>query len=434
MTYVSRSDALPFGRIARSSQKVAAPRFRDELPPLLAGRPGGSVLAIGLQRSYGDTVQNGDGGLIRMAGLDRLIAFDAVQGRLRAEAGVSLGEIMRVAVPHGFFVPVSPGTRSVTLAGAIANDVHGKNHHRSGTFGCHVTRLGLLRSDGARAEIGPADELFAATVGGLGLTGIIEWAEIDLCPIGSAFLDVDVRPYGRLSEFWQLSAETAATHEHAVAWIDCAAERGIFTCANWRADGDRALHDDRRRLRVPLDFPNGALNRLVTGLFNRAYYAMHKRKAGARRQHYGAFFHPLDAIADWNRLYGRAGFRQYQCVVPAATMQDAIAALMKEAARNGDGSFLTVLKTFGAVPSPGLLSFPMAGATLALDFRNRGDPTLRLLERLDAIVRAADGRLYAAKDGRIPAEMWRRGYPKLERFIPHIDPAFASDFWRRVAA
>src|SRR5258708_38765886 len=176
MTYVSRSDALPFGRIARSSQNVAAPRFRDELPPLLAGRPGGSVLAIGLQRSYGDTVQNGDGGLIRMAGLDRLIGFDAEQGRLRAEAGVTLGEIMKVAVPRGFFVPVSPGTRSVTLAGAIANDVHGKNHHRAGTFGSHVTRLGLLRSDGARAEIGPADELFAATVGGLGLTGIIEWA------------------------------------------------------------------------------------------------------------------------------------------------------------------------------------------------------------------------------------------------------------------
>jgi len=434
MTYVSRSDALPFGRIARSSQKVAAPRFRDELPPLLAERPGGSVLAIGLQRSYGDTVQNGDGGLIRMAGLDRLIAFDAVQGRLRAEAGVTLGEIMKVAVPHGFFVPVSPGTRSVTLAGAIANDVHGKNHHRSGTFGCHVTRLGLLRSDGSRAEIGPGDELFAATVGGLGLTGIIEWAEIDLCPIGSAFLDVDVRPYGRLSEFWQLSAETAATHEHAVAWIDCAAERGIFTCANWRSDGNRAPHDDRRRLRVPLDPPNGAMNNLVTGLFNCVYYALHKRRAGRARQHYGSFLHPLDAIADWNRLYGRAGFRQYQCALPAATMHDAIAALLKEVSRSREGSFLTVLKTFGAVPSPGLLSFPMAGATLAVDFRNRGDLTLRLFERLDAIVRAAGGRLYAAKDGRIPAQMWRRGYPELERFIPHIDPAFASDFWRRVAA
>jgi FAD/FMN-containing dehydrogenase len=434
MVYVSRNDALPFGRIARSPQRVAGPRFRDELPRLLAERPGGSVLAIGLQRSYGDTVQNGGGGLICMAGLDRLIAFDAMKGRLRADAGVTLGDIMKLAVPRGFFVPVSPGTRSVTLAGAIANDVHGKNHHRAGTFGCHVTRIGLLRSDGARAEIGPQDELFAATVGGLGLTGIIEWAEIDLCPIGSAFLDVDTLPYARLSEFWQLDAETAATHEHSVAWIDCAAARGIFTRANWRSDADLTPHDDRRRLRVPFDLPHSALNGRVIGLFNRAYYAVHKRKAGTRRQHYGPFLHPLDAIADWNRLYGRAGFRQYQCVLPTATMRDAIAALIKEISRSGEGSFLTVLKTFGAVPSPGLLSFPMAGATLALDFRNRGAATLRLFERLDAIVRAAEGRLYAAKDGRIPVEMWRRGYPKLERFIPHVDPAFASDFWRHVGA
>jgi FAD/FMN-containing dehydrogenase len=432
MVYVSRSDALPFGRIARSAQRVAAPRFRDELPRLLAERPGGSVLAVGLQRSYGDTVQNGEGGLICMAGLDRLIEFDAVKGRLRADAGITLGDIMRLAVPRGWFVPVSPGTRSVTLAGAIANDVHGKNHHKAGTFGCHVTRIGLLRSDGARAEISPQDELFAATVGGLGLTGIIEWAEIDLRPIGSAFLDVDTLPYARLSEFWRLDAETAATHEHSVAWIDCTAERGIFTRANWRSDADLAPHDDRRRLRVPFDLPSGALNSLVMGLFNRAYYAVHK--AGTRRQHYGPFLHPLDVVADWNRLYGRAGFRQYQCALPTATMQDAVAALIREISRSGERSFLTVLKTFGAMSSPGLLSFPMAGATLALDFRNRGETTLRLFGRLDAIVRAADGRLYAAKDGRIPVDMWRRGYPKLERFIRHVDPAFASDFWRQVAA
>jgi FAD/FMN-containing dehydrogenase len=434
MVYVSRSDTLPFGRIGRSPQRVAAARFRDELPRLLGERPGGSVLAIGLQRSYSDTVLNDDGGLISMAGLDRLIEFDAVNGRLRAEAGIALGEIMRLAVPRGFFVPVSPGTRSVTLGGAIANDVHGKNHHKAGTFGCHVVRIGLLRSDGARAEIGPGNDLFAATVGGLGLTGIIEWAEINLCPIGSAYLDVDILPYSRLSEFWQLAADTAATHEHSVAWIDCAAGRGIFTRANWRTDCDLAPHVDRRRPRVPFNLPNGALNGLVTRLFNRAYYATHRRSAAPLRQHYGTFFHPLDAIADWNRLYGRAGFRQYQCVLPLETMHDATADLMKEISRSGDGSFLTVLKTFGAVPSPGLLSFPMAGATLALDFRNRGEATLRLFERLDAIVRAANGRLYAAKDGRIPVEAWRHGYPKLEQFLPHVDPAFASDFWRRVAA
>jgi len=440
MTYVLRNDALSWGRVVKTPQRVAAPRFRKDLIELVAQHPGKSVLAVGLRRSYGDSVLNSEGGLIATAGLDRFLALDPAARVLRAEAGVTLGEIMRLIVPRGLFVPVTPGTRFVTLGGAIANDVHGKNHHRAGTLGRHVIRLGLLRSDGSRTEVRPDSDgaLFAATVGGLGLTGIIEWAEIKLQSIPSSQLEAEIIAYAGLAEFWQIAEDSVDTHEHTVAWIDCAAEgphcgRGIFTRANWSAEGGLRAHEDRQSFGVPVDAPEGLLNHLTVGMFNHFYYAAQRRKTGVHRQHYASFFHPLDSVANWNRLYGPQGLWQYQCVVPPATMKDAIAALLAEIARSGQGSFLAVLKTFGDIRSPGLLSFPMEGATLALDFANRGERTLALLARLDAIVRQAKGRLYAAKDGRIPKQMWGEGYPNLDRFIPCLDKAFASDFWRRVA-
>jgi FAD/FMN-containing dehydrogenase len=440
MSYVLRNDALSWGRVARTPQSVASPRFRQDLNALFAERPGASILPVGLQRSYGDSALNSDGGLISMVGLNRFIALDLVAKQLRAEAGVTLSDLLKVIVPHGLFVPVTPGTRFVTLGGAIANDIHGKNHHHAGTIGRYVTKIGLLRGDGSRLEIGPDinNDLFAATIGGLGLTGIIEWAELTLASIESSQLDVQIVPYGNLSEFWELAAESNEIHEHTVAWIDYTAKgrrfgRGIFSRANWSREGGLVAHDDYQRLAVPIEVPSGLLNGITINLFNRLYYASQKRKAGAQRLHYAPFFYPLDSIADWNRLYGRRGFWQYQCVVPRQTMKDGIEAIMNEITRSGQGTFLGVLKTFGNLQSPGLLSFPMEGATLALDFQNCGEPTLKLFSRLDTIVRDANGRLYAAKDGRIPKDMWLAGYPNLERFVPHIDPAIASDFWRRVA-
>jgi FAD/FMN-containing dehydrogenase len=440
MTFVRRDDAQSWGRVVRQPQHVASPRFTDELPPLLSGKQTKTVLPVGLQRSYGDSVLNSEGRLISMAGLDRFVALDRAKATLKAEAGVTLGEIMRRIVPHGFFLPVSPGTRFVTLGGAIANDVHGKNHHRAGTFGRHVSSFKLLRHDGA-AIVTPSEGskgLFEATIGGLGLTGLIEWAEIELQPIRSSYLDVDLIPYGGLGEFWDIAEASTVTHEHTVAWIDCTAKgrsggRGIFSRGNWSREGRLAVHNGRPRLGVPAAAPNGLLNTLTVKMFNEVYYAAQKWKAGAHCQHYSQFFHPLDGIANWNRLYGKRGFWQYQCAVPTPTMKDAIPALLAEIASSGQGSFLAVLKTCGPLPSPGMLSFPMEGATLALDFPNCGAATLELLSRLDAIVREAKGRLYAAKDGRIPKNMWAAGYPELERFLAHTDPYFASDFWRRVA-
>jgi L-gulonolactone oxidase len=441
MSFTVRHDALSWGRVVRRPQRVASPRFRDDVVRALSTPQAETILPVGMQRSYGDSVLNSGGSVISMAGLDRFMALDLETGRLQAEAGVTLGEIMRRVVPLGFFPPVTPGTRFVTLGGAIANDVHGKNHHPAGTFGRHVLSLGLLRhgcEETVIATPGNSGGLFEATIGGLGLTGLIEWAEIELQPIKSSFLDAEIIPYGHLSEFWDLAAASTASHEHTVAWIDCATRgrhegRGIFSRANWSSDGHLSVHNDRKRLTVPADAPSGLLNRLTVRAFNEVYNAAQKRKAGALRQHYSQFFHPLDSIAHWNRLYGRSGMWQYQCAVPPHSMQDAVSALLAAINASGQGSFLSVLKTFGPLGSPGLLSFPMEGATLALDFPNRGEQTLKLFSRLDAIVREAGGRLYAAKDGRIPKEMWRDGYPELTRFVSHVDPFFASDFWRRVA-
>lgn len=423
----------------RTPQLVAAPGTIDELADAFDNPPNGSLLAVGARRSYGDLVFNGDGGVIELTGLDRVLELDAERRTVRAQSGLTLAALLQHTVPRGLFPPVTPGTSHVTLGGAVANDVHGKNHHRAGTFGRHVRRLKLLRSDGA-VECGPGlnEALFSATVGGLGLTGVIEWVEIELQPISSSNIDCEVIPFATLDEFWRLSAESEETHEHTVAWIDTLARgrasgRGLFSRGNWSNTPSLVPHRQRQSVAVPIEPPGILLNRHTVGVFNRLYHLAHCRRS-ARTQAYAAFLYPLDAIGHWNRLYGRKGFWQYQCVVPAATMRDAIPALLGEISSDGEGSFLAVLKTCGAIQSPGMLSFPMHGATLAVDFRNRGARTLALMARLDTIVAAAGGRLYAAKDGRIPKAMWDAGYPQLEAFARHIDRRCRSDFWRRVTA
>jgi FAD/FMN-containing dehydrogenase len=441
MTYLQRSDTLSWGRLKRAPQFVSTPRFRGDLPGLVSSHPGRTVLATGLHRSYGDSALNSDGALIDMSRLDRVMAFDPVSGVLRAEGGASLDEILQIVVPHGFFIPVTPGTRFVTLAGAIANDVHGKNHHRFGTIGRHTRRFGLLRSDGEELDVdfNNYPELYAATIGGLGLTGIITWVEIQLAPITSSQLDVETIPFVSIDEFWALAADSTESHEHTVAWIDCTSKgeklgRGIFSRANWCAQGKFYVHPSSPTFSVPFETPMTLLNAQTVGVFNACYFALQKRRAGICPRNYESLFYPLDAIANWNKLYGRKGFWQYQCVLPPSTMKVGIATLLNTIAASGEGSFLGVLKTFGSTVSPGMLSFPMAGATLALDFVNKSEETMRLFDTLDSIVREGRGRLYAAKDGRIPKALWVSEYPNLESFSRCVDPAFGSDFWNRVAA
>ena len=376
-----------------------------------------SLLAYGNGRSYGDVGLNSAGTLLHTRGLDRFIAFDESNGRLVCEAGVLLSEILAVFVPRGWFLPVTPGTRYVTVGGAIANDVHSKNHHGAGTFGCHVHRFELLRSDGSRRVCSRHEhaEWFAATVGGLGLTGLITWAEIELRRIPGVHIDVVNRRFVGLDEFFAHNAELEARHEYTVAWIDCLADkpRGIFmagdhaetpgfTGAPARGDGGPA---------VPFKPPISLINSLSLHAFNFAYY--HRPVPAQGRVHYAPFFYPLDGVRHWNRLYGRRGFFQYQFVVPQ-TERAALDEIFATIAASGQGSF------------------PKAGATLALDFPHHGEATLALFARLDAIVEAAGGRLYAAKDARMAGDFFQRSYPRLGEFAAYLDPRFASDFSRRV--
>jgi len=436
-------DLLSWGRVLRARHAIARPHWRDELPALLGEgiEDGRRLLAIGLRRSYGDSGLNPDGAVVDMSALDRAMSFDPATRLLRAEAGISLDALLNLLVPRGFFLPVTPGTRFVTLGGAIANDVHGKNHHGAGTLGRWVRRLCLMRSDGSAMELGPSDAsgLFAATIGGLGLTGVIAWAEIEVMPIVSALMEVEAVPFGNLDEFFTVAAESDGAFDYTVAWIDCLATggavgRGIFSRANHAASGPLTTGKTKQRPGLPVDLPGFVLNGATVRAFNALYHWNGRRKAGRSTIPYGPFFYPLDAIAGWNRMYGKRGLYQYQSVVPRETGREATRAMLAAIAAAGEGSFLAVLKTFGDKSSPGMLSFPMQGTTLALDFANRGASTLTLMDRLDAVVREAGGRLYPAKDGRIPPDMFRAGYPNWEGFARHVDPGLSSSFWRRVAS
>jgi len=382
----------------------------------------GPMLPYGQGRSYGDSCLNDGGKLLRTAGLDRFISFDEGSGLLRCEAGLTLGEILRLLVPRGFFLPVVPGTKHVSVGGAIANDIHGKNHHRAGSFGAHVRRLELLRSDGEARELGPDDDLFQATVGGLGLTGLITWAEIALRRIPVAAVRVEAVPFEGVDEFLALSEESDAEFEYTVAWVDVLsrAQRGVFFRGDHAAG---AIRTAPTRATVPVDVP--AVNALTVRLFNAAYYAAQKLAGRSRLQHWDPFFFPLDGVGHWNRLYGRRGLLQFQCVVPTP---EAVQALLREA----PPSPLTVLKRFGAARSPGMLSFPRPGVTLALDLPNRGEETFAQVARLESLAMEAGGALYPAKDARMSAETFARSFPRLAQFSGHVDPAFSSSFWRRV--
>ncbi|WFU12171.1 FAD-binding oxidoreductase (plasmid) [Rhizobium sp. CB3090] len=439
--FSSSEDIRSWGGVLQARHNVARPQWRDELPEVLAvARHSGSpILATGLRRSYGDTGLNPDGAILDMTALDRAIFFDPDSGILRAEAGVSFDMLLKMLIRRGFFLPVTPGTRFVTLGGAIANDVHGKNHHSAGTLGRWVRRIGLLRSDGLEIELTPQENtgLFGATIGGLGLTGVITWAEIETVRIASAIMDVENIPFENLDEFFQIARQSDGEYEYTVAWVDCLAKgkdlgRGLFTRGNHASKGARLPTKADPKLTIPFNFPSLVLNKLSLGAFNSLYYWKGKRNAGGSKVPIHPFFYPLDSIGHWYRMYGRRGMYQYQSAVPPESERDATKAMLELISAAGEGSFLAVLKTFGDKSSLGMLSFPRPGTTLALDFPNRGSSTLRLMGRLDAIVREAGGRLYPAKDGRMPADMFRAGYPHWQDFAKYIDPAFESHFWRRV--
>jgi FAD/FMN-containing dehydrogenase len=430
-----------WGRYPQSAPAMAVPlHWRSESP--FDRRFDTPVLAYGQGRSYGDACLNNGGVLLDTAGLSRLMHFDRERGLLRCESGTTCGEILRTIVPAGWFLPVTPGTKFVSIGGAIANDVHGKNHHRAGTFGCHVTQFELLRSDGERLLCSPTEnaEMFAATIGGLGLTGLIVWAEFRLQKIAGPMIDMEWIRFGSLEEFLTLSEESDARFDYSASWMDCLASgrglgRGVMFRGNHASTPDGAVRSAGPLARVPCDMPSLLLNRLTMKAFNTAYYRSRIRSRASTVIDYDRFFYPLDRLLEWNRLYGKSGFLQYQCVMPAGSdLLRSTTALLARIAGAGTGSFLAVLKTFGAVRSPGLMSFPRPGITLALDFPFHGRDTLTFLESLDRLVAACGGAVYPAKDARMSADSFRRFFPQHQAFRAFVDTQFSSDFWRRVSA
>ncbi len=411
-------------------------RFRDQVLPRVAG----TLLPYGNGRSYGDSCLNNGGTLLVARGLDRFLAFDPATGLIRCEAGVLLSEILSLVVGYGWFLPVTPGTQFITVGGAIANDVHGKNHHVSGTFGHHVTRLELLRSDGEWVQCSPSErsDVFAASIGGLGLTGLITWAEFRLKRIANPYVQVKRTRFGHLDGFFDLALGEERTCEYTVAWIDCLAAgrqlgRGIYMAGTHAAPTcDGAPRAPGGSLAVPFDPPLSLIARPTLKVFNALFYRNQMRAVVTGLEHYAPFFYPLDGVGQWNRIYGPKGFLQYQSVVPMAVARDATREMLQCIARSGQGSFLSVLKVFGDLPPAGLLSFPRPGVTLALDFPFKGASTLRLFDTLDAVVAQAGGAIYPAKDARMSPALFASGYPRLDEFRRHLDPAFSSSFWRRV--
>ncbi len=423
-----------WGRLTAHPHRVVSLNDPTKVKDLVSSGPDPGV-AYGMGRSYGDVCLNPEGTLWVTTGLDHFIAFDDSTGRLVCEAGVLLRDIQRLVIPRGWILPVTPGTQMVTVGGAIANDVHGKNHHVLGSFGDHVQGITLIRTDGEVIHCGPDErpDWFAATIGGLGLTGVIAQTEVQLRRVAGPWLDTETVPYANLDEFFRLADDSEADWEHTVSWIDCIAGggRGLFMRGN-SADVGQRPEPKERKLTMPLVPPFSLVNRLSLRPFNITYFNLKKWQAGRVISHYESFFYPLDNLLEWNRMYGPKGFFQYQSVVPREVGQGAVQAMLKEIARSGDGSFLAVLKTFGNRQPVGMLSFPQPGVTLALDFPNHGERTLKLFERLDAIVREAKGRLYPAKDARMPRELFEAGYPRLPEFMKYRDPGISSGLSRRL--
>ncbi|MFR0692307.1 FAD-dependent oxidoreductase [Enterobacterales bacterium AE_CKDN230030158-1A_HGKHYDSX7] len=430
-----------WGRFPYYPQEKHACSWMSELPALLQhlAQHSRGTLPYGNGRSYGDSCLAYSGELLQTRQLDRMINANWETGLVRMEAGVTLAELLAVAIPRGWFLPVTPGTKFVTLGGAVANDVHGKNHHVRGTFGRHLQRFALVRSDQQTTLICSATEnadLFRASIGGLGLTGVIAWVELQLMPITSSQIDGITVRFDSLSEFFNLSEEFDRTHEYTVAWIDCLARgssagRGVFSVGN-HAQGGKLQVDERARLSVPLTPPITLMNRVSLNLFNTAYFNLHKAGRHASQGSYDPFFYPLDSILHWNRIYGRKGFQQYQCVIPEAAADSAMSEILASIAASGSGSFLAVMKRCGDVQSPGLMSFPMPGVSLALDFPQHSGLESGLFRRLDAIVRGAEGRLYPAKDAHMAGDDFQSFYPAWEQVEKLRDPALLSHFWKRV--
>ncbi|HUY91183.1 MAG TPA: FAD-binding oxidoreductase [Pirellulales bacterium] len=428
---------------------VWEPRDRSQCAAALASGGSNNYIARGLGRSYGDPAVNGGQGVLLSSRLRRMLVFDPASGRLTCEAGVSLAEIIDVFLPRGWFLPVTPGTKFVTVGGAIAADVHGKNHHRDGSLGNFLDEFSLLGADGVVRNCSRLEnaDLFWATLGGMGLTGVILQASIRLRKVDSAYVEVCYRRARDLDEALGLFEGGDADYRYSVAWIDCLARggrlgRSVVMQANEAAPGavlkefggDPLAPPRRPHKSVPCHLPAGALNPWTVAAFNKLYYAAHRNSV--RLVDYDRFFYPLDAVSHWNRIYGKRGFVQYQILLPRETSRAGLVSILERLVGSRRASFLAVLKSSGAA-SPSPLSYLFPGHTLALDLPNTGDDLVRLMHELDDALVAFGGRVYLAKDSVTRKEAFAAMYPRLPEFLnlkSRIDPEgrFSSSQARRL--
>ncbi|MGY1804683.1 FAD-binding protein [Blastococcus sp. SYSU D00922] len=438
-----------WGRTAPTVALLDAVDSEEVARAVLAGRPERGLLARGLARSYGDAAQNAGGHVLDMTPLDRVLSADLDTGEVEVEAGISLDRLMTLFVPKGFFVPVTAGTRYVTVGGAIAADIHGKNHHRVGSFSQHVVWLDLLTADGRVRRVGPDSDadLFWATAGGMGLTGVILRARVRMKPIESSQILVDTDRTPDLDALLALLTETDHLYDYSVAWIDCVAKgarmgRSVLTRGRFarrdelpaKRQDDPLRYSSSIKLSAPPVFPPGLLNSATVAAFNELWYRKSPKRKRDQLQSIPTFFHPLDGVGAWNRIYGPRGFVQYQFTVPFGE-EDALREALRRISSSGHASFLAVLKRFGD-GNPGMLSYPSPGWTLALDI-----PVVKglaaLLDQLDELVVGAGGRIYLAKDSRVRPELFAPMYPRLGDFRAvraQVDPqgVFTSDLARRL--
>jgi FAD/FMN-containing dehydrogenase len=410
-------EAKPFeswGRYPTYPSTVVPLHWQGDFPGSLEGIHSGA-LAVGMGRSYGDVCLLKDGTLLQTTSMNRLLAFDPATGILTAEAGISLAQILDFAVPRGFFLPVTPGTKYVTLGGAIANDIHGKNHEAAGSFGNHVPQFELVRSNGARMLCSATEnpDYYAATIGGMGLTGVITWAQLRLKPIVSRKIDYEG------------------------SWVDCVSRgknfaRGIFMAGDHTKTPGELKPSPKPKLVFPIEAPGFLLNKATISAFNTVFFHKQIKSHVKTLQDYEPFFYPLDAVLHWNRMYGKRGFLQFQYAIPWEHAKEGTDAILHEIANSGLASFLAVLKTFGDIPSLGMMSFPLGGIMFALDLPIKPDVTFPLMQRLGDMTKEFGGRLYSAKDACMTPDQFKAFYPQWERFARYKDPALTSSFWERV--
>ena len=396
------------------------------------------VIPRGLGRSYGDVCINDNGKLILTNKLNSILDFDINNGVIECESGISINELLNSIIPKNWFLPVVPGTSFVTIGGAVANDIHGKNHHKLGSFGNSILSFEILRSDGEILNCSPSENsnLFYATIGGLGLTGLILSIKIQLIKINNPYINSGSQRFYSLSEFFAINSEMERKYDYTVSWVDFNNRKGLRGIYHYGNHSEKlssfTKHKTQRfSLSFPFTPPFSFVNNLTLKILNSVYFYINRNKNN-ELQNYRSFFFPLDIIRNWNRAYGNKGFYQYQFVVPIKSAEHVINLVVDELHNNNHIPALGVLKTFGEIESLGLLSFPKKGLTLAIDIQNKGNKTLNMLDKLDEIILSNNGRLYPAKDCRMSAHTFKQSFRDFDKFSNFVDPEFSSTFFERI--